>query len=92
MLNRIIGQDRRRYSAPLCQSNGRVYLINPNGILFGKSSQVSVGGLVASSLDISNSDFSASGKLNFNATASAKGCRLRNQGNMPHAGRRLRFT
>jgi filamentous hemagglutinin family protein len=32
-------------------ANGQVWLINPNGILFGKSAQVNVGGLVASTLD-----------------------------------------
>lgn len=33
-------------------SNGYVYLINQNGVIFGQNSQVSVGGLVASSLNI----------------------------------------
>jgi filamentous hemagglutinin family protein len=32
-------------------ANGQVYLINPNGILFGAGSQVDVGGLVASTLE-----------------------------------------
>lgn len=32
-------------------ANGQVYLINPNGIVFGQSAQVNVGGLVASTLD-----------------------------------------
>ena len=35
-------------------ANGQVYLINPNGILFGKGAQVDVGGLVASTLELSN--------------------------------------
>jgi filamentous hemagglutinin family protein len=50
-------------------ANGQVYLINPNGILFGAGSQVNVGGLVASTLDISDAglggnsrSFSGSGK------------------------------
>ena len=36
---------------------GNVYLINQNGILFGNGSRVNVGGLVASALDIKDSDF-----------------------------------
>ncbi|WP_130618625.1 YDG domain-containing protein [Dyella amyloliquefaciens] len=32
-------------------ANGQVWLINPNGVLFGQSAQVNVGGLVASTLD-----------------------------------------
>ncbi|MDX1920252.1 MAG: polymorphic toxin type 50 domain-containing protein [Candidatus Caenarcaniphilales bacterium] len=38
-------------------SNGNVFLINPNGILFGAGSQINVNGLLASTLDISNSNF-----------------------------------
>src|SRR6185437_9746807 len=32
-------------------ANGQVYLINPNGILFGRGSVVNVGGIVASTLN-----------------------------------------
>jgi len=69
VLNRITGQDPSRIMGAL-QSNGRVFLINPNGILFGGSAQVNVNGLVASSLAISNADFLA-GKNKFIADAVA---------------------
>jgi filamentous hemagglutinin family protein len=69
VLNRITGQDPSRIMGAL-QSNGRVYLINPNGILFGANAQVDVNGLVASSLAISNTDFLA-GKNKFTAGAAA---------------------
>lgn len=65
VLNRITGQEPSRILGAL-ESNGRVVLVNPNGVLFGAGSRVDVNGLVASSLNISNSDFLA-GKMNFAA-------------------------
>ena len=44
-------------------SNGQVWLINPNGVLFGEHAQVSVGGLVASTLDTANDDSSDTRKF-----------------------------
>ncbi|MGZ3184297.1 MAG: two-partner secretion domain-containing protein [Telluria sp.] len=76
VLNRIVGQDPSRILGAL-QSNGKVFLINPNGILFGRDSRVDVNGLVASSLNISNADFLA-GKKNFQAGAVAGD--VRNEG------------
>jgi filamentous hemagglutinin family protein len=65
VLNRITGQDPSQIMGAL-QSNGKVFLINPNGILFGAGAQVNVNGLVASSLNLSNADFLA-GKLHFSS-------------------------
>src|SRR5574343_194667 len=69
VLNRIGGQDPSVILGAI-QSNGKVFLINPNGVLFGASAQVDVNGLVASSLALSNSDFLA-GKNNFVGSANA---------------------
>jgi filamentous hemagglutinin family protein len=41
----------------LSQTGGELYLVNASGWLFGKSAQVNVGGLIASSLDVRNEDF-----------------------------------
>lgn len=69
VLNRITGQDPSVILGTL-QSNGRVFLINPNGIVFGAGAQIDVGGLVASSLAISNADF-LSGNRRFSADGPA---------------------
>jgi trimeric autotransporter adhesin len=43
-------------------ANGQVYLINPNGIIFGKGAEVNVGGLIASTLDVSESSLGGSSR------------------------------
>ena len=63
ILNRVIGPDPSAILGTL-SSNGRVFLINPSGILFGQDSHIDVAGLVASTLNLSNQDFIA-GRLNF---------------------------
>lgn len=57
-LNRVVGLDPSVILGHL-QSNGRLFLINPNGILFGASAQVNVGGLLATTLQIRDDDFMA---------------------------------
>lgn len=60
VLNRVISASPSEILGRL-QSNGRVFLVNPNGIVFGPGSQVDVAGFAASTLNISNADF-ASGR------------------------------
>ncbi|WP_457306433.1 beta strand repeat-containing protein [Polaromonas sp. P5_E6] len=57
-LNRVTSSDASQIMGQL-NANGQVYLINPSGILFGQGSAVNVGGLVASSLNISDGNFMA---------------------------------
>src|SRR6056300_462755 len=55
-LNRVTGSGVSLIQGAL-NSNGQVFLINPEGIIFSKNAQVNVGGLVASTQDISNDNF-----------------------------------
>ena len=63
VLNRVTGGNPSDILGRL-YSNGRVFLINPSGITFGIGSQIDVAGLVASSLNLSDSDF-ISGRCRF---------------------------
>lgn len=55
-LNRVTGSDVSLIQGAL-KANGQVFLLNPNGVLFSPSAQVNVGGLLASTLNMSNQDF-----------------------------------
>lgn len=58
-VNRILDTNGSQILGQL-NANGQVFLINPNGILFGAGAQVNVGGLVASTLDIKDADLHSS--------------------------------
>lgn len=58
-LNRILDQNPSQIFGHV-NANGQIFLINTHGIIFGSSAQMNVGGLVASTLDLTPSDFLAS--------------------------------
>lgn len=68
-LNRVIGNESSIIQGAL-NANGQIFLVNSNGILFSDAAKVSVGGIVASTLDISNDDFLA-GNYTFAGSSAA---------------------
>ena len=55
-LNRILGVNGSTIAGNI-ESNGQVILINPNGLVFTHTAVLNVGGIIASGLDMSTSDF-----------------------------------
>ncbi|HWK54515.1 MAG TPA: filamentous hemagglutinin N-terminal domain-containing protein, partial [Hyphomicrobiales bacterium] len=80
-LNRVMGADASVIQGAL-KANGQIFLVNPNGILFTPTAQVNVGGIVASTLNISTADFMA-GNYKFQGASSNA---IVNQGNITAVG------
>ncbi|WP_271408489.1 two-partner secretion domain-containing protein [Pseudomonas sp. Q1-7] len=76
-LNRVIGNNGSDIQGRI-DANGKVFLINPNGVVFGKTAQVNVGGLVASTRDIADKDF-LEGNYHFSGNSTAA---VSNAGNL----------
>jgi filamentous hemagglutinin family protein len=74
-VNRILDQKPSEIYGRI-DANGRVVLINPNGMLFGRTAQVNVGSLLATSLDVVSFD-STTGRLNL-AAAGTPGAIINN--------------
>ena len=54
-INRVVGDGRSIIDGSL-SATGNVFVINPNGVLFGKNSSVDAGGLVASTANVTDDD------------------------------------
>ena len=70
-LNRILGNNGSTIQGQI-NANGQVILVNPNGIFFTPTATINVGGLVASSLDMTPSDF-MNGNYIFNEVLGTNG-------------------
>jgi len=80
-LNRVLGNDPSRIYGQL-SANGKVFLVNQSGVLFGASARVDVGGLIASSLALGDADFLA-GRTSFGGAGNAGA--VRNEGSIRSA-------
>lgn len=70
VLNRVLSSETSKLFGSL-QSNGKVILINPNGILFGENSTINTYDFIASTLDLLDSEFIKGDSLRFQGNSSA---------------------
>lgn len=71
VLNRVQGTIPSSILGTL-QANGKVYLINPNGILVGPSGCIDTASILLSTLSLSDADFLANGDLCFEGISDGK--------------------
>jgi filamentous hemagglutinin family protein len=71
ILNRVIGNDMSQIYGSL-QSNGQVYLINPNGWVIGPKGFIDTQGFIASTLDLKNEEFLSQDIWHFSGLSNAK--------------------
>ncbi|EAC0960005.1 filamentous hemagglutinin N-terminal domain-containing protein, partial [Salmonella enterica subsp. enterica] len=77
-LNRVTGGGGASQIMGTLTANGQVFLLNPNGVLVGKTGQVNTAGFVASTQSISDSDF-AGGNITLRSVGNGS---IINQGNL----------
>jgi filamentous hemagglutinin family protein len=69
-LNRVTGGNISNIYGTL-QSNGRVFLINPNGVFIGPTGRIDTASFLASTLNLSDAQYLQNGDLNFSGTSQA---------------------
>jgi filamentous hemagglutinin family protein len=57
-LNRVIGNEKSIINGAL-NANGQVWILNSNGVLFGKNASINTAGLLATTSKLSDNDFNA---------------------------------
>lgn len=70
VLNRVVGGKLSALNG-LIESNGRVYLINPSGIIMGKDAVINTAGFIASTLNVIDEEFLGGGALTFRGSSAA---------------------
>ena len=68
-LNRVVGNEKSVINGAL-NANGQVFILNSNGVLFGKNASINTSGLVATTMSLTDKDF-MDGKYSFNDASDA---------------------
>ena len=68
-LNRVVGNEKSIIDGAL-NANGQVFILNSNGVLFSKNASVNTAGLVATTMNLSDTDF-MNGNYNFKGDSTA---------------------
>ena len=84
-LNRVVGNNLSRIDGTL-DSNGTLYLVNPNGMVFSANSTVTAQNLIASTASITPADFMA-GHTNFAMPSLVAGAKISLNGTITAADR-----
>lgn len=71
VLNRVTGGALSQIDGTLA-ANGRLYLINPNGVIVGANGVVQTQSFIASTRDLTDEDFMDGGELSFFGTGSSE--------------------
>ena len=78
ILNRVVGGNASQILGRI-DANGRVFLVNPQGVYFGAGAQVDTAGFAASALDINDDDF-MNGRYVFTKGSGAADASIENHG------------
>ena len=68
-LNRVVGNEKSIIDGAL-NANGQVFLLNSNGVLFSKNASINTAGLVATTMNLSDTDF-MNGNYHFSGDSQA---------------------
>jgi filamentous hemagglutinin family protein len=79
ILNRVVGQQQSSIMGHL-EANGRVFLVNPQGVYFAPGAKVDVGALTASVLGTTNNDFMSGNYVFTRPDNAADGATVENAG------------
>ena len=78
LLSRDVSGDASNILGSLV-ANGKVFIVNPNGVVFGRDSKIDVAGILATTFNVGNDDF-MNGNLEFAQDPSAQLSAIINQG------------